>query len=328
MRSALQRRRQTPEGAAALNQFQACSTWEEKRNFYWNSWIEANAKQENRSTKTHSSESKDASKQTDHGWVDRAYVAKELGLDNYHSVPEQMRKLTYKLSQLDSRPHPGAQYLEEGDDPYEYHLLTFKRNKEEANKERLELSATQSLEDTEYQGAMSAVSNITAAGNGSLQQRGGRQSRTGLGAGGQRRTPAEDKPEWLKAFDKEGPNAFAAAKRALSSSLLAADELLLLLARNAAALSRDDKLLLAYKDCVTSHCERLRAKDRNAASFELSTNKHPSTEELAEDLLPKWVDAAKELKDLKAAFLKDTLHMQTALRAKMMEFKQAAEQTA
>ena len=72
------------EGKEELQKFQLLNTHAQKRQYYWNNWVQAHPKNQDAvARKKHKSSKQEKDVQKDHGWVELEFIAQKKGLLNF-----------------------------------------------------------------------------------------------------------------------------------------------------------------------------------------------------------------------------------------------------
>ena len=302
------------KGDDSLAKYNALETFQDKRKYYYECWLTANPKTtDSGGVRGRKSEKLDEAVVTDHGWVDKEYVAEKLCLKDWKTSEEMHIKLKFQLSQLESRPHPARHVLKEGMDAFQYHFLELRDKETQRNKRSFELLQQTAMSQEEHEEALRTWDSGAGSTRTALPNSQPPKKRTPS-----RSPPHEATPGWLSTFKKEGANNLATLKRSMTISLSQADTLVKTCDDNP-GLFKDSQLLQAYLDTVRTQIKSLRIAEQKAATFELKHSKTPQTEEEAKAMLAKFKAAAEEAKAVKTAFASSTSTMQTALKAKLAQ---------
>lgn len=298
------------------DQYKKCTSNQEKRSFYYNSFLPGNPIKETSKAfkRQRESEKVDSDKNKDWGWVSRDFVAGKLELQRWREIPAMRIELEHKLSKMDTRPCEFADKLEDHMDKKEYRFIQTIASSVEVNKKRTILEEDRELDQDTFDSAMQAIDGLDA---GKAITAGGGRSR---GSGSTRRPSPEDDskrdPPWLATFKKECTRNFQTQKRAAEQTLTQAEQCIRLVEEKPKAIKNND-LLTAYFKTVKEHKQMLKTKDHEAAQFFVKNedSQKPATEAEAKAVEKLWKDAANDIKAAKSAFASACLKMLADLRS-------------
>lgn len=294
------------------DKYRKLSTNQEKRQFYWNSFLPGNPMKETSKAfkRQRESEKVDSDKSKDWGWVSRDFVAGKLELQRWREIPAMKVELEHKLSKMDSRLCEFADKLAANDDKHEYHFIQTNSSSVEQNKKRTVVEEDRELDQGTFDSAMQAIDGLDA----------GRAITAGAGRASQRRPSPDDDskrdPPWLATFKKECTRNFMTQKRAAEQALTQAAQCIRLVEEKPSAVNNND-LLKAYFKTIKEQLQVLKTKDHEAAQFLIKheASLKPATEDAAKAVEKDWKEAANEIKAAKGSFTSSCLKMLTDLRS-------------